>query len=100
MSLRCLLRIGVDTCDAGYIALVTFFFSPLCSFFNAQHAQEEKDRTVTNATPQFLIAVALRLERALGLDANVRRLGRGELGELGTQLPQMQPRHLLVQHLG
>ena len=47
-----------------------------------------------------LVPVGRRLVRTLNWDANVVRLGLGELGQPGAELAQVEGRDLLVEVLG
>ena len=51
-------------------------------------------------TIDLLVPVGSRLERTSGGDVEVSRLLRGELGELGSELGEMEGGDLLVEVLG
>lgn len=53
----------------------------------------------TEAVTRALVAVGVRLVRALDLDADVLGLLGGERGQLGTELRQVEAGDLLVQNL-
>src|SRR3954470_23493008 len=78
--------------------------TPTCTM---QHARAKKERLVIKPLRRIgriprrsSIPVVFRLVRSFERHAEILRLLFGELGELRTDLVEMQPRHFLVEVLG